>query len=334
MLSVIMPVYNSEKYLNKAIESVLNQSYTDLELILIDDGSTDGSRGICYEYKNTDPRIVFLESPHKGVAHARNIGLENARGQYISFVDSDDVIHPQAFELAFMHPLSEHQLIAFPVQKFADNNELTFAAINKNTISTYESTSSFNGLIKLLLDPGKSIDFFLWNKIYPASVIGELRFNEDYRMCEDLLFNLNVLSNIDSIMIISEALYFYRNSENGITHTPDPNVYHDCVRAYKVFLDTYTDQLDTNAMTEVVDRYISFNVSLAEIMMISRKYNRSFYQDIRTSLSKYKKYIPKLRPALKIKGRLLMVSYKLFQIEYWLELQVRRILRREQWAIS
>lgn len=101
MISVIVPVYNVEEYLPTCIESILNQTYKDLEILLIDDGSTDNSGRICDEYAKRDNRCIVIHQPNKGVYNARNTGLEHVKGEYISFIDSDDYIHPQMLEILY-----------------------------------------------------------------------------------------------------------------------------------------------------------------------------------------------------------------------------------------
>lgn len=99
MLSVIVPVYNVEKYLARCIDSILKQSYSDLEIILVDDGSTDNSGKICDQYREIDDRIVVIHKQNGGLSDARNVGMKKANGQYLAFVDSDDFIHPRMYEI-------------------------------------------------------------------------------------------------------------------------------------------------------------------------------------------------------------------------------------------
>lgn len=101
MISVIVPVYNVEEYLPTCIESILNQTYKDLEILLIDDGSTDNSGKICDKYAKEDGRCIVVHQPNKGVSEARNTGLKHATGEYISFIDGDDYIHPQMLEILY-----------------------------------------------------------------------------------------------------------------------------------------------------------------------------------------------------------------------------------------
>ena len=98
-VSIIVPVYNAEKYISECIESILNQSYKNFELIMVNDGSTDKCGMICNQYENFDKRVRVIHQPNQGQSRARNLGVELARGKWISFVDGDDIIHPQMLEL-------------------------------------------------------------------------------------------------------------------------------------------------------------------------------------------------------------------------------------------
>ena len=106
-LSVIMPVYNGEQYLNYSIQSVLNQTYKDYELILVDDGSTDHSLEICEKYQSKDKRIRVISQENKGISGARNAGIDIATGEYITFMDSDDVIQSKMYEIMLNHMVSD-----------------------------------------------------------------------------------------------------------------------------------------------------------------------------------------------------------------------------------
>ena len=108
MVSVIIPVYNVQNYIVSCLESVIGQTYTDIEVLLINDGSTDGSETICEEYAEKEVRIRYIKTEHHGVSDARNTGLKLCKGEYISFVDSDDRLHPQAIEF-MMKALQEHR---------------------------------------------------------------------------------------------------------------------------------------------------------------------------------------------------------------------------------
>ena len=121
LISVIVPVYNSEKYVNRCIDSILNQTYENLEVILIDDGSSDGSLKICESWAEKDNRIKILKQKNSGVSSARNLGIENASGDYVAFVDNDDWLRPEMYET--MLSLAEKEKSDVTVCKFINVDE-------------------------------------------------------------------------------------------------------------------------------------------------------------------------------------------------------------------
>ena len=112
LISIIVPIYNSENYIKKCLDSILAQTYSNLEVILIDDGSTDNSYNICKDYQKKDNRIVLLQQKNAGVSRARNHGLEVAKGEYIGFVDSDDYIEPEMYEILLNSIIESNSKIA------------------------------------------------------------------------------------------------------------------------------------------------------------------------------------------------------------------------------
>lgn len=136
-ISVIVAVYNVEKYLSKCIESILNQTYKNLEIILIDDGSSDKSGDICDSYAKQDSRIKVIHRENKGIAYTRNEGLDTAKGDYITFVDSDDYIHPQMYEL-MMRKLREQNadVVACDYLELPENENPSICKLDMNSIHT------------------------------------------------------------------------------------------------------------------------------------------------------------------------------------------------------
>lgn len=222
-LSIIVPVYNVEKYLEQCIESLINQTYKDIEIILVDDGSKDNSGNICEQYKDRDMRIKVIHKENEGVSKARNKGLELATGKYITFVDSDDYLELNAYEI-IMKELEKEKatLLIYNYSEFSNDK------IEKNNYfpeDTFLKTKEEIQLIQALtLAPeiGKYTPFqttffglgFCWNKIYKREIIeqNKIRFNLDNKTAifEDGIFNYEYLENATSIKIINLNLYYYR----------------------------------------------------------------------------------------------------------------------------
>lgn len=213
LLSVILPVYNVAPYLRRSVDSVISQSYKNMEIILVDDGSTDGSSEICDEYKKKDNRIIVIHQANGGLSDARNKGLNTSSGEWIAFLDSDDWIHPSMYET----------LIDLAIEQNADM--ITCKSVNcYEDGSTEDSNStgemrvfSSDDMIRGLWDQ-KYIRFEVWNKIWKRSLIGDVRFKER-QVCEDIRFDRLVFPDVNKCVYIDKPLHYYLKARPGSTIT-------------------------------------------------------------------------------------------------------------------
>lgn len=207
-ISVVMPVYNGEKYLRESIESVLNSTFKNLELICVNDGSKDNSLEILKEYSEKDPRLVFISQENHGESVTRQNGLNLARGEYVAFIDQDDKIDPKAYETAYnyIHD-TEADIICFGWKNFSDDG----SKIIRNDCKFDE--------LKIYSDwweaKKQRPSIYLWNKLYKKSLIvdNNVKFNPNLRICDDEGFNLCVYSQAKKIVNIPYTFYNYR--QNG-----------------------------------------------------------------------------------------------------------------------
>ncbi|GGI71353.1 hypothetical protein GCM10007978_06630 [Shewanella hanedai] len=206
MVSIIVPIFNSELYLKKCIDSILDQKYSNLELILVNDGSQDGSLEICNYYKNIDRRVKVIDKVNEGVAAARNDGLDVATGKYIGFVDSDDVVCDDLYE----------KLVILLNNSAADCAALSSYKVNEKKGRIFEngqvitSTQALNCLLELKFPTS------LWAYLYKSELISDIRLNRDIHFFEDFDFNARVLMKSDFIAVSTENLYFYRQNSTSI----------------------------------------------------------------------------------------------------------------------
>lgn len=209
LLSVIIPVYNTEKYLDRCISSVLSQTYTNLEVIVINDGSTDNSLEICRKWENADSRVVLINKKNAGVSDSRNRGLEAAKGKYIGFVDSDDYIEENMYE-ELINSMKHN------------NTDLVTCGV-----SFFSETTQVDGLNEYPELPDKHFFLesiregeFLFNKLMKKEIIGDLRFYDKIRYAEDVLFLFEYTDKIDKISTVNKVLYNYNTcNESSITHS-------------------------------------------------------------------------------------------------------------------
>ncbi len=219
-ISIIVPVYNGEKYFAECIQSILDQSFADIEIIVINDGSTDGSLSLIERYAQNDSRIVVINQKNKGVSAARNAGLSKARGDYIMFVDADDYIaRKDALELLidFSKENGNPDVVCF--RRVGDTR-------GRKAPSGY---SKLNDSIigRMIVD--ETINT-LWDKLYKKSIIKEnsIKFPVGIRMAEDLLFNVQYFCEAKTIGFFDEELYYYREeNQESATKKYMPNKYDD-----------------------------------------------------------------------------------------------------------
>ena len=220
VFSVIVPVYNVEKYLAECVDSILNQSFGDFELILVDDGSPDNCPAICDEYAAKDSRVRVIHKPNGGVSSARNEGIRAAGCDYILFCDSDDYYFAGAFE-KIRNALLERKpdVLCFGIlRESAGGNVCTQPGdyAGKVTDSLLLSVA-YAGIAPA--GPA-NVDVSPVNKLYKRSLLlqKQLEFDETLRIAEDISFNVPYLAACESIVCIPEALYFYRCNLNSAIH--------------------------------------------------------------------------------------------------------------------
>lgn len=212
LLSIIVPVYNVEKYLRPCIESILNQEYSSFELFLIDDGSKDASATICDEYAKQDDRIHVIHKSNGGVGSARNLGLDNCKGEYITFVDSDDIVAPNIFtESIHIIDTYNSDMVSFGFDEFGDANDIDNncrMSVDKPEILSEEQ--AFENLDRLRIRA--------WNKVFKRSIIGDLRFKIG-QIYEDVYFITNAVKRCSCVALINVPLYHYRLIREGNTNS-------------------------------------------------------------------------------------------------------------------
>ena len=210
-ISVIVPVYNVEKYLCSCIDSILAQTFTDFELLLIDDGSRDKSGEICDEYANKDCRVKVFHKENGGVSSARNLGIDESKGAYLFFVDSDDIISSFYIEM-FVNYIKKNDSVCV-VCKYT--NRLSLLKNQIDSIKTKEMTSS-EFLDEIWISEGK-LDGYLWNKMFKRKILIDLniRFDEKVSIWEDMLFVVEYFVNISTVVFVDAVLYYYRDTMNS-----------------------------------------------------------------------------------------------------------------------
>ena len=204
LVSVIVPVYNAAQTLERCVEGILAQSFSDFELILVDDGSTDASGAICAAYSDADSRVVVVSQPNKGVSAARNAGLDRARARYVAYCDSDDTV--KDYWLSSMVAVAEKAGMIVCGYNILRPGEHEWT---QETLGHTEIFTDDDVLLETLL--GKRLFQFIWNKLFKMSLIREsgLRFDESFTIFEDEYFVLGYIRLVHRVICIPECGYNY-----------------------------------------------------------------------------------------------------------------------------
>lgn len=212
VVSIIVPVFNVEKYLSQCLDSILAQTLKDIEIILIDDGSSDSSVSIMDDYASRDSRIVAVHTPNHGVSSARNRGIEMASGKYIGFVDSDDHVDDAMFEkMVDVAEKSDADCVQCEYETVFDSGKMMVSG-GSDKMMVYERPEAICALMS------QSISYTVWSKIFRREAIGTLRFFEKWQFGEDFRFIAEFLSECGKVCTIPDVLYHYYAWSGSLAH--------------------------------------------------------------------------------------------------------------------
>lgn len=266
LISVIVPVYNAEKYLDQCISSILKQTYPNLELILINDGSTDNCEAICQKYVHQNRRVKYYSQKNAGAAAARNLGIEKAEGEYLGFVDSDDYIDKDMYQILFDTIKQKNaQTTQILSRRITDDGNI----INQELIHKTE------GLPCIAYTSNEAIEHYftgnhsLWSHLYKASLFSNVKIPTDMSG-EDLAVIIPLYSKCSKIVKINTYKYNYRFNPNSVTNTPLNQRKINLFYEYEKQLKKYSDD---PFLKEIL--YFTINKTLAGIInaMILQEYD-------------------------------------------------------------
>jgi glycosyltransferase involved in cell wall biosynthesis len=262
LISIIIPVYNVDFYLTRCLKSVINQTYKNLEIIIVDDESEDDSLSICNEFKNKDSRIKVISIKHGGLSKARNTGLDIAKGDYIGFVDSDDCIDKDMFK----------KLYETLVNNGADISVCNFYRFYENGFleHDFKATEDLivldrNDAIAYLLDD-KILRNYVWTKLYSRHLFDGLRFPEG-KTYEDIFIALKIFEKINKLAYINDGLYYYYiRSGSIVSSKKEENIkdgLEETYRRYKYVKETYYPKYKEYNITSMIERivYCAYEIS-------------------------------------------------------------------------
>lgn len=272
LVSVVVPIYNVEKYLDRCISSIVNQSYWNLEIILVDDGSPDRCPQICEEWAKRDERIKVIHKTNAGLGMARNTGIEHASGDYICFFDSDDYIAPRTIEKA--HTLAKEkdaQIVIFGMQTVDKNGNVVNTMIPQSPKSVYRREEVRNVFLPDLIDNQhdkamiRNLCFSAWSCLYSMKLVRQYQWefvSERTLISEDSYSLIWLYQYVDTVAILPEACYFYCENASSLTHTYREDRYGRIVQFYRECMAMvkkvgYNRQVETS----VSGLHISFTIA-------------------------------------------------------------------------
>lgn len=289
LLSVIIPCYNVSAFLNKSLESVLNQSYRNLEILLIDDGSTDETGAICDSWTAKDPRIITIHQKNAGLPATRAIGLKKVKGELITFVDADDWIHPEMYSLMVKALLAENADIAQCGVCDTFKNGLEIRYINRRCSdikADYTVHDRIEGCQKILRD----IEWqsYMWNKIYKKEILEGIQFPIGRGLDEDASVMHLIFDNANKSVYLESEMYYYFHREGSICSSTDlksvsKKIFDRCSCRWEryLFVKNHPDYQDM--INEVGNRFVS--AALASLRFIY-KHRECFASDYPSILRK------------------------------------------------
>jgi glycosyltransferase involved in cell wall biosynthesis len=298
-ISIIVPIYNVDKYLSKCIESILVQTYTDFELILINDGSEDNCRRICEEYAGIDKRIKVIHKENGGVSSARNRGIKIATGEFLAFVDPDDTIEPNMYEV-LIHTADEYKadVVVCPYKTInLIKGSSSISRVWKNVHCSLNKRDIENDLLPLIIiDKTYSLVSSV-NKLYRKQIFDtfDIFFNESINFGEDERLNIKLLTLINNLVFIKEPLYnYFIHKRDSLTQEFKNNFYEEYILEIKKFkIEVCERYYMNNYINKVKNYYIGVTLQYMDdivgrnipnehklILMSSILNNRDFREDI------------------------------------------------------
>lgn len=322
-ISVIIPVYNCHEFLDDCLRSVTGQTYRNLEIILVDDGSTDGSEHLCDVWKEKDNRIIVVHQANSGVSAARNHGLSLATGTLYSFIDADDTLEADMYEFLVHLMLQYEADIAHCGYKHIVEDEVRLV---HDTKEVYVQTSE--EALRCLVG-GRLFVGSLWNKLYRAQVVQSIRFREDIRINEDILYNFEAFRRAKKTVFADDAKYHYiaHRSSSACFVTPERKKTADTCAVNQYIYS----ELQFSPLAEVaVERYLrSLSCYYRACMAVRDKDVQ--YKEIVTEMCRVYNGCKKQSMSRTIKLTVFLIKY--FPHAYGLIYAVYNKIRKPNWEV-
>lgn len=304
-ITIVIPVYNAERFLRRCIQSIRSQTFSEFDLVLIDDGSVDGSAAICDEYAKKDLRIHVIHQNNRGPSTARNVGIdwafENSDSNYLAFIDSDDCVHPQYLERLYQAIVKNHAEVSVCKHQYIP----LMASLKVSPLFGERCEYIINAENLMVMQD--SAFNYAWAKLFSKHCFKELRYPEEVSFGEDNLIIFKAIFECKKIVYIEDELYFYFYNQNGITKSPWSPRSLECFRGIQTQIDYYKSNGYLKAYNKELELYVQ-----------QYAYQIHRIREDKTNLKKNKKYLDQLT----IEMHAFFQQYTDFHIQdnfYWYE---------------
>ena len=320
LISVIVPVYKVEKYLKKCVESILAQSYTNLEIILVDDGSPDNCGKLCDEFSKKYSRICVIHKQNGGLSSARNAGIDIAQGEYIGFVDSDDTIEPYMYEKLYGAIYNDKTKLAVCAINYIYEDG---KKVNKPPLGRNCKFDFYHAIVEM--NTHRLFDMGACSKLYHKSLFDDLRFPVG-KLSEDYYIMFKIFDRAQSISYLDIPCYNYLQRNNSITHSPKINHDHEyAAREQMIYLDKKYPELKIVSHTSYASAALTVYDFYIKNQVTCPKEQLQHFHDIVKQNEGYIKQADYLSKSKKIQFSLFMISPCLYRTVFKTYRKIKRI---------
>ena len=317
LVSIIIPIYNVEKYLDKCLKTIINQTYKNIEIILVDDGSTDNSLFICNKYAEDDKRIKVLHKKNEGVSVARNIGIKLSTGKFVVFVDPDDYVSNNHIETLYNCIISNNvDLVISNAINVTEDGNMFKNEEKKDFFMNKEEC------LKELLSEN-NFSHVCWGNIYKRELLEVCSFNDKYRIAEDLDFLYEYISNIESGYFLSKNTYYWLMREGSATNSQYSEKWNDELEICKSIIERNFD-LQSDLYHYAIEKYIRMNFNQVQRFSLNKKQIKLFRDNIKV----YKKEAfngNRLSKGYKLKIIIFLKSYRLYKVSLKIKDKIKSV---------
>jgi glycosyltransferase involved in cell wall biosynthesis len=310
-ISIIVPVYNMEAYIKRCLDSIYKQSYKNLEIIIVDDGSSDDSLKICKEFVEKDNRVKIISQNNQGVSAARNTGIDNATGEYVAFVDSDDYIHPEMYERLYSLLKKNHADVTACFIRGCWDSNYSEPSRDDIKIEIYNKL----GAIKSVFDPKYEINgtgVVVTNKLYKRSIFNNLRFSTDFKTGEDEQIICFIMKKIEKFVITDERLYYYFNRSDSAVHIKTTEM--QKTKQQMNLLKMYEERMELFNEDEFLEIYktcyfILMNLTITSFYYLSDKNVKNLI--LKRYQSKFNEFSRKILKDMPVKDKIRFLIFRM-----------------------